>query len=88
MVCLGCCRAGFYAENLLLYSEQARNEGLLPLPIGENHKFAPIALGVSRHIPDIVMSLRSDIVRTSLLWPPTFLPERARTVLTTGIVAS
>ncbi|KAK3294586.1 uncharacterized protein B0H64DRAFT_190662 [Chaetomium fimeti] len=38
-------RAGFYAENLLLYSEQARNEGLLPLPIGENHKFAPIALG-------------------------------------------
>ncbi|EAQ87804.1 hypothetical protein CHGG_04423 [Chaetomium globosum CBS 148.51] len=37
--------AGFYAENLLLYSEQARNEGLLPLPIGENHKFAPIALG-------------------------------------------
>ncbi|KAH6632064.1 hypothetical protein F5144DRAFT_572961 [Chaetomium tenue] len=38
-------RAGFYAENLLLYSEQARNEGLLPLPIGENHKFAPVALG-------------------------------------------
>ena len=41
------CSAGFYAGNLLLYSEQARNEGLLPLPIGENHKFAPIALGVS-----------------------------------------
>lgn len=38
-------RAGFYAENLLLYSEQAHNEGLLPLPIGENHKFAPVALG-------------------------------------------
>jgi len=40
-------RAGFYAENLLLYSQQARNEGIMPLPIGENHKFAPIALGVS-----------------------------------------
>ena len=39
--------AGFYAENLLLYSQQARNEGLLPLPIGKNHKFAPVALGVS-----------------------------------------
>ncbi|RHZ45589.1 SDR family oxidoreductase [Aspergillus thermomutatus] len=38
-------RAGFYAENLLLYSEQAQNEGILPLPIGSNHKFAPIALG-------------------------------------------
>lgn len=38
-------RAGFYAENLLLYTEQARNEGLLPLPIGDKHKFAPIALG-------------------------------------------
>jgi hypothetical protein len=40
-------RAGFYAENLLLYSQQARNEGILPLPIGEDHKFAPVALGVS-----------------------------------------
>ncbi|OAQ57997.1 hypothetical protein VFPPC_17049 [Pochonia chlamydosporia 170] len=38
-------RAGFYAENLLLYAPQAREEGLLPLPIGENHKFAPVALG-------------------------------------------
>ncbi|KAI9061928.1 NAD-P-binding protein [Trametes sanguinea] len=38
-------RAGFYAENLLLYSKQAQSEGKLPLPIGKNHKFAPIALG-------------------------------------------
>ncbi|GLA08675.1 hypothetical protein AnigIFM60653_010471 [Aspergillus niger] len=38
-------RPGFYAENLLLYSKQAQEEGLLPLPIGTNHKFAPIALG-------------------------------------------
>ncbi|CDO76593.1 hypothetical protein BN946_scf184868.g7 [Trametes cinnabarina] len=38
-------RAGFYAENLLLYSKQAQGEGKLPLPIGENHKFAPVALG-------------------------------------------
>jgi hypothetical protein len=40
-------RAGFYAENLLIYSEQTQKEGVLPLPIGKDHKFAPIALGVS-----------------------------------------
>lgn len=39
-------RAGFYAENLLLYAPQAKEEGILPLPIGENHKFAPVVLGV------------------------------------------
>ncbi|KAF5020741.1 hypothetical protein F66182_7243 [Fusarium sp. NRRL 66182] len=38
-------RAGFYAENLLLYAPQAKEEGLLPLPIGEFHKFAPVAMG-------------------------------------------
>jgi hypothetical protein len=40
-------RAGFYAENLLLYAPQAKEEGILPLPIGKDHKFAPTALGVS-----------------------------------------
>jgi len=49
-------RAGFYAENLLLYSEQARNEGLLPLPIGENHKFAPVALGDIAQVAAHVLS--------------------------------
>ncbi|KAF7587221.1 hypothetical protein BBP40_007534 [Aspergillus hancockii] len=39
-------RSGFYAENLLLYSRQAQEEGVLPLPVGTDHKFAPIALGV------------------------------------------
>lgn len=39
-------RAGFYAENLLLYSQQAQKEGAIPLPIGRQHKFAPISLGV------------------------------------------
>jgi len=38
-------RAGFYAENLLNYAPQAQKEGLLPLPIGEDQLFAPIALG-------------------------------------------
>lgn len=38
-------RAGFYAENLLLYAPQAQKEGILPLPIGESHSFAPVALG-------------------------------------------
>ncbi|TVY46740.1 Prestalk A differentiation protein A [Lachnellula occidentalis] len=37
-------RAGFYAENLLNYGPQLK-EGTMPLPIGPNHKFAPIALG-------------------------------------------
>ncbi|GAA5911274.1 hypothetical protein JCM8208_004315 [Rhodotorula glutinis] len=38
-------RAGFYLENLLLYSKQAQGEGKLPIPIDEDHKFAPVALG-------------------------------------------
>lgn len=40
-------RAGFYAENLLLYAPQAKQEGILPIPIGKNHKFPPVSLGVS-----------------------------------------
>ncbi|RHZ43833.1 uncharacterized protein CDV56_101267 [Aspergillus thermomutatus] len=38
-------RAGFYAENLLAYSPQAKEEGYLPIPIGRDHKFPPVALG-------------------------------------------
>lgn len=38
-------RAGFYMENLLLYTKQAQAEGRLPLPIDTHHKFAPVALG-------------------------------------------
>ncbi|KAF2104335.1 NAD(P)-binding protein [Rhizodiscina lignyota] len=38
-------RAGFYAENLLLYAPQAQHDGMLPIPIGKDHKFAPVALG-------------------------------------------
>ncbi|KAF2180271.1 hypothetical protein K469DRAFT_459411, partial [Zopfia rhizophila CBS 207.26] len=38
-------RAGFYAENLLLYSPQAKDDGIIPVPIGQDHKFAPVALG-------------------------------------------
>lgn len=46
---LGTCpvviRAGFYAENILLYNEQAKRSGKLPIPLGQNNKFAPVALG-------------------------------------------
>lgn len=49
-------RAGFYAENLLLYAQQAQNEGLFPLPIGDNHKFAPVALGDIAHVAAHVLS--------------------------------
>ncbi|KAL4867505.1 hypothetical protein BDV12DRAFT_171317 [Aspergillus spectabilis] len=38
-------RRGFYAEHLLLYTHQAQEEGKLPLPIGKDHKFAPMGLG-------------------------------------------
>jgi len=38
-------RAGFYAENVLLYAPQIKTEHVLPLPIGKQHKFAPVALG-------------------------------------------
>ncbi|GAA5995538.1 uncharacterized protein JCM10292_005238 [Rhodotorula paludigena] len=38
-------RAGFYLENLLAYTKQAQGEGKLPIPVDENHKFAPVALG-------------------------------------------
>ncbi|KAJ7055526.1 NAD(P)-binding protein [Mycena amicta] len=38
-------RAGFYAENLLLYTKQVQGEGKLPIPIDDHHKFAPVALG-------------------------------------------
>jgi len=53
-------RAGFYAENLLLYSQQARNEGILPLPIGESHKFAPVALGDIAHVAAHVLSGKGE----------------------------
>jgi len=38
-------RAGFYAEAILLYNEQAKTTGKLPLPLGQGNKFAPVALG-------------------------------------------
>jgi len=38
-------RAGFYAENLLLYTHSAQSQGKLPLPVDKDHKFAPVALG-------------------------------------------
>jgi hypothetical protein len=40
-----CARAGFYAENLLLYSKYAQDKAKLPLPMGSEHKIAPVALG-------------------------------------------
>lgn len=48
--------AGFYAENLLLYSKQAHDEGKLPLLIGEDHKFAPVALGDVAQITTYVVT--------------------------------
>ncbi|KAM0666575.1 hypothetical protein ACQRIU_004430 [Beauveria bassiana] len=49
-------RAGFYAENLLLYESIVKNESTLPLPIGENHKFAPVALGDIANIAGHVLT--------------------------------
>ncbi|KAJ5175589.1 uncharacterized protein N7482_001466 [Penicillium canariense] len=49
-------RAGFYAENLLLYAPQAQKEGVIPLPVGKQHKFAPIALGDVAQVAAHVLS--------------------------------
>jgi len=49
-------RAGFYAENLLQYAPQAQSDGILPLPIGKNHKFAPVALGDVAQVAAHVLS--------------------------------
>ncbi|KAJ7773476.1 hypothetical protein B0H16DRAFT_150367 [Mycena metata] len=49
-------RAGFYAENLLLYATQIREEHILPLPVGDAHKFAPIALGDIAQVAAHVLS--------------------------------
>ncbi|KAI1806325.1 NAD(P)-binding protein [Daldinia bambusicola] len=49
-------RAGFYAENILLYAPQAQSEGSLPLPIGKEHKFAPVALGDIAQVAAHVLS--------------------------------
>ncbi|KZT74077.1 hypothetical protein DAEQUDRAFT_734930 [Daedalea quercina L-15889] len=38
-------RAGFYAENLLLYNKDVQKNNKLRLPIGDHHSFAPVALG-------------------------------------------
>lgn len=51
------CRAGFYAENLLLYNKDAQKSGKLRLPIGETHSFAPVALGdVAKVMAHILIS--------------------------------
>ncbi|KAM3532017.1 hypothetical protein NHJ13051_000393 [Beauveria bassiana] len=49
-------RAGFCAENLLLYEAIVKNESTLPLPIGGNHKFAPVALGDIANIAGHVLT--------------------------------
>ncbi|KAK6850390.1 hypothetical protein PG995_005122 [Apiospora arundinis] len=51
---------GFYAENLLLYAPQAQSEGVLPLPICENHKFAPVALGDLIQVAVHVLTARRE----------------------------
>lgn len=38
-------RAGYYAENLLLYEKDMKTNGRLRLPIGDVNSFAPVALG-------------------------------------------
>jgi uncharacterized protein YbjT (DUF2867 family) len=49
-------RAGFYAENLLLYSLQAQQEQILALPIGESQQFAPVTLGDVAQVAAHVLS--------------------------------
>ncbi|KAI0742569.1 NAD(P)-binding protein [Daedaleopsis nitida] len=65
-------RAGFYAENLLLYTKQAQGEGKLPIPIGDKHKFAPVALGDVAQVAAYVLTSEgphglADEVRSQVL---------------------
>ena len=70
--CMCIIRAGFYAENLLLYSKQAQGEGRLPIPVGDRHKFAPIALGDVAQLAAFVVTSEgphglADNVRSQVL---------------------
>ncbi|KAJ0416976.1 hypothetical protein BJY00DRAFT_217001 [Aspergillus carlsbadensis] len=49
-------RRGFHAENLLLYTRQAQEEGTLPFPIGKDHKFAPMSMGDVAQVAAHVLS--------------------------------
>ncbi|KAI0753734.1 hypothetical protein C8Q74DRAFT_1211348 [Fomes fomentarius] len=65
-------RAGFYAENLLLYTKQAQGEGKLSIPIGDKHKFAPVALGDVAQVAAYVVTSEgphglADTVRSQVL---------------------
>jgi len=53
-------RAGFYAENILLYAPQIKQEKVLALPIGEDHKFAPVALGDIAQLAARVLSGKGE----------------------------
>ncbi|RDW74913.1 NAD(P)-binding Rossmann-fold containing protein [Coleophoma cylindrospora] len=53
-------RAGFYLENLLAYSPQAKNDRVIPLLIGDSHKFAPMALGDVALVAAHVLSGKGD----------------------------
>ena len=74
-------------ENLLLYAPQAKHELTLPLPIGEGHKFAPIALGVRLSSP----SLACSAAYSNRMWLSSrhmFYPERVSMVLVISIGGS
>ena len=55
---MGCAdgRAGYYAENLLLCNTKIQESGTLPLPIGKNHKFAPVALGDVAYLAAMILT--------------------------------
>jgi len=48
-------RAGFYMQNLILYQEQAQNEGTLPIPIGKG-KMAPVNLDDVSRVAALVLA--------------------------------
>nr|VWP01231.1 Uncharacterized protein [Ganoderma boninense] len=58
--------------NLLLYSKQAQGEGRLPIPVGDRHKFALIALGAIAQLAAFVVTSEgphglADNVRSQVL---------------------
>jgi hypothetical protein len=65
-------RAGFYAENILLYAAHTQRTQRLSIPLGSTQKFAPVALGDISQIAAHVLTSEGhqglgDLVRGQLI---------------------
>lgn len=81
-------RAGFYAENLLLYNHSAQDKGKLPIPTGKTHRFAPIALGDVALVAAHLLTSKTDRGELITLTGPKMLSaDELATVASQGLGA-